>query len=163
MRGGPRGALGREGVCSAGACATAHSSRSAENSGSIGRTSRSGSSSGGTSRATRTSVEKTSQNPQDRASRKALRVDMLPYCMAFRRGSESTVRRQRQEGKQPLSASYRFCSAGWLKEGCATVSGKPVTVEIVETVKRGGRRCRFNVKLIAWRAAPSLTSPVPVA
>ena len=51
--------------------------------------------------------------------------------------------------KEPLSASYCFCSAGWLKEVYETVSGKPVTVEIVETVKRGAQRCRFNVKLSA--------------
>ncbi len=48
---------------------------------------------------------------------------------------------------EPLSASYCFCSAGWLKEVYETVTGRPATVEIVETVKRGGERCRFNVKL----------------
>ena len=53
------------------------------------------------------------------------------------------------ELKEPLSASYCFCSAGWLKEVYETVSGKPVTVEILETVKRGGAVCRFNVKLSA--------------
>ena len=37
------------------------------------------------------------------------------------------------ELKEPLSASYCFCSAGWLKEVYETVSGKPVTVEILET------------------------------
>jgi predicted hydrocarbon binding protein len=51
--------------------------------------------------------------------------------------------------QEPLSASYCFCSAGWLKEVYETVSGRPVTVEIVETVKRGGQRCRFHVKLNA--------------
>jgi hypothetical protein len=49
--------------------------------------------------------------------------------------------------QEPLSASYCFCSAGWLKEVYETVSGKPVSVEILETVKRGGQRCRFEVKL----------------
>ncbi len=51
--------------------------------------------------------------------------------------------------QEPLSASYCYCSAGWLKEVYETVSGKPVSVEILETVKRGGQRCRFNVKLSA--------------
>jgi hypothetical protein len=49
--------------------------------------------------------------------------------------------------QEPLSASYCFCSAGWLKEVYETVSEKPVTVQIVETVKRGGQRCRFEVRL----------------
>jgi hypothetical protein len=49
--------------------------------------------------------------------------------------------------QEPLSPSYCFCSAGWLKEVFATVSGQPVTVEILETVKRGGQRCRFDVRL----------------
>jgi predicted hydrocarbon binding protein len=53
------------------------------------------------------------------------------------------------ESKEPLSASYCFCSAGWLKEVYETVSGKPVTVEILETVKRGGKLCRFDVTLSA--------------
>lgn len=53
------------------------------------------------------------------------------------------------DSQEPLSASYCFCSAGWLEEVYETVSGKQVTVEILETVKRGGQRCRFNVKLSA--------------
>ena len=53
------------------------------------------------------------------------------------------------ELKEPLSVSYCFCSAGWLREVYETVSGKPVTVEILETVKRGGKLCRFDVKLSA--------------
>jgi hypothetical protein len=50
--------------------------------------------------------------------------------------------------EEPLSTSYCFCSAGWLKEVYETVSGGPVSVEILETVKRGGQRCRFEVKLL---------------
>lgn len=50
--------------------------------------------------------------------------------------------------EEPLSRSYCFCSAGWLKEIYETVSGGPVSVEILETVKRGGSRCRFEVKLL---------------
>ncbi len=30
-----------------------------------------------------------------------------------------------------------------------TVTGKPATVEVLETVKRGGKACRFNVTLTA--------------
>lgn len=51
------------------------------------------------------------------------------------------------EIKEPLSPTYCHCSVGWLKELYETVTGKPVTVEAVETVKRGGQACRFNVIL----------------
>jgi hypothetical protein len=51
--------------------------------------------------------------------------------------------------EEPLSTSYCFCSAGWLKEVYETISGASVGVEILETVKRGGQRCRFEVRLKA--------------
>jgi len=38
---------------------------------------------------------------------------------------------------------------GELQEVYETVSGGPVSVEILETVKRGGSRCRFEVKLLS--------------
>jgi predicted hydrocarbon binding protein len=47
--------------------------------------------------------------------------------------------------KEALSRTYCGCSVGWLKEMYETVTGKPVTVEVLETVKRGGAACRFNV------------------
>jgi predicted hydrocarbon binding protein len=50
---------------------------------------------------------------------------------------------------EPLSPTYCHCSVGWLKEMFETVSGKPVTVETHETVKRGGKACRFTVRLEA--------------
>ena len=53
------------------------------------------------------------------------------------------------EVKEELSPTYCQCSVGWLKEMFETVSGKPVKVEALETVKRGGRTCRFNVVLEA--------------
>jgi len=51
--------------------------------------------------------------------------------------------------KEPLSPTYCNCSVGWLKELYETVTGKPVKVEAIETVKRGGQACRFNVILSA--------------
>jgi hypothetical protein len=51
------------------------------------------------------------------------------------------------EIKEPLSPTYCNCSVGWLKELYETVIGKPVKVEVIETVKRGGQACRFNVIL----------------
>ena len=37
------------------------------------------------------------------------------------------------------------CTLGWNQEAFSIVSGKPTTVEIVETVLRGGKRCSFRV------------------
>jgi hypothetical protein len=48
---------------------------------------------------------------------------------------------------EPLSASYCACSVGWLKEMYETVTNGPVTVEVLETVKRGGKVCRFDVTI----------------
>jgi hypothetical protein len=53
------------------------------------------------------------------------------------------------EIKETLSPTYCNCSVGWLKEMYETVTGKPVRVEVLETVKRGGQACRFNVNLTA--------------
>jgi len=53
------------------------------------------------------------------------------------------------EMEQPISATYCDCSVGWLKEMYETVTGGPVNVEVLETVKRGGKACRFNVTVKA--------------
>jgi hypothetical protein len=53
------------------------------------------------------------------------------------------------EIKEALSPTYCNCSVGWLKEMYETVTGKPVRVEVLETVKRGGQACRFDVILTA--------------
>jgi hypothetical protein len=53
------------------------------------------------------------------------------------------------EIKEALSPTYCNCSAGWLKEMYETVTVKPVKVEVLETIKRGGQACRFNVILTA--------------
>jgi hypothetical protein len=37
------------------------------------------------------------------------------------------------------------CSAGWQQEAYSIVLDKPVTVEIEETVLRGGKRCSFRI------------------
>ncbi len=49
----------------------------------------------------------------------------------------------------PLSPTYCHCSVGWIKEMFETVSGSPVAVEVLETIKHGGTACRFDVRLEA--------------
>ena len=53
------------------------------------------------------------------------------------------------EIKEALSPTYCNCSVGWLKQMYETVTEKPVRVEVLETIKRGGQACRFNVILTA--------------
>jgi predicted hydrocarbon binding protein len=50
-----------------------------------------------------------------------------------------------KDGPERLSDTYCHCSAGWVHEMFETVAGKPVKVNIVETVKRGNDRCLLTV------------------
>ena len=51
------------------------------------------------------------------------------------------------ETQQPgsISPSYCFCSVGYVREMHERIFGKPVAVELVESVLRGGKRCRFKM------------------
>ena len=44
-----------------------------------------------------------------------------------------------------LSASFCNCSRGWLMEIFETVLEKPVTVEMEDSIMKGGEQCRFSV------------------
>lgn len=44
-----------------------------------------------------------------------------------------------------LSGTYCLCSVGYVKEWFDQVLGKPVTVELIESVLRGGKRCKFKI------------------
>ena len=52
---------------------------------------------------------------------------------------------QVQSGSGKLSDTYCHCSRGWVKEMYETVVGKPVQVELLESIKRGGKFCRFII------------------
>ena len=51
------------------------------------------------------------------------------------------------EGPARLPDTYCFCSRGWLKEMFETVVGRPVDVDLKESIKRGGKKCRFTIRL----------------
>ena len=51
------------------------------------------------------------------------------------------------EGPERLPDSYCLCSAGWLLEMFGIVVGKPVKVDVVQTIKRGAPDCRFIVHI----------------
>lgn len=52
-----------------------------------------------------------------------------------------------EKGPEKLPETYCYCSQGWIKEMFESVVNKPVQVTIHETVKRGGDKCRFTVKV----------------
>lgn len=52
-----------------------------------------------------------------------------------------------EAGPERLPESYCLCSAGWVQEMFETVAGRPVRVEVIQTIKRGASDCRFIVRL----------------
>jgi predicted hydrocarbon binding protein len=50
-------------------------------------------------------------------------------------------------GRTP--ADFCNCTLGWQQEAFSTVTGKPVTAEIEDTVLRGGKRCSFRITVKA--------------
>jgi len=42
-----------------------------------------------------------------------------------------------------ISATYCLCSVGYVKESHERMLGRPVEVELVDSVLRGGKRCKF--------------------
>jgi len=52
-----------------------------------------------------------------------------------------------KDGPARLPDTYCYCALGWMKETFGTVVGKPVDVELVESIKRGGQECRFIIRL----------------
>jgi predicted hydrocarbon binding protein len=52
-----------------------------------------------------------------------------------------------KDGPPRLPDTYCYCSLGWMREMFGTVVEKPVDVELVESIKRGGEECRFIIRL----------------
>ncbi len=50
------------------------------------------------------------------------------------------------KGPARLSDTYCNCSRGWVMEMFETVSGKPVRVKCLASIKRGDAKCEFEVK-----------------
>ena len=52
-----------------------------------------------------------------------------------------------EKGPEGLSGTYCECSAGYVSEMFTEIVGKPVRVELLESLKRGGKGCRFKIYL----------------
>jgi hypothetical protein len=46
-----------------------------------------------------------------------------------------------------ISPTYCLCSVGYVREMHERILGKPVAVELVDSVLRGGKRCRFRITM----------------
>ena len=46
-----------------------------------------------------------------------------------------------------LSCTYCYCSLGWMKETFGAVVGKPVDVELLQSIVRGAETCEFAITL----------------
>jgi predicted hydrocarbon binding protein len=49
-------------------------------------------------------------------------------------------------GTDPIPAEYCECGRGFVLEAFSAVAGKPVTVELAESIKRGGSVCHFVIR-----------------
>jgi predicted hydrocarbon binding protein len=52
-----------------------------------------------------------------------------------------------EKGPEGLSGTYCECSIGYVNAMFEHVGGKSVRVELLESLKRGGRGCRFKIHL----------------
>ncbi len=52
-----------------------------------------------------------------------------------------------ESGPQRLSGTYCLCSVGYVRQMFKTYTGRESSVELVESLKRGGKTCRFRITL----------------
>jgi len=53
-----------------------------------------------------------------------------------------------EKGPEGLSGTFCYCSAGYVREMFQSLTGKNATVDILETIKRGGKGCKFKVTFV---------------
>lgn len=52
-----------------------------------------------------------------------------------------------ETGSANLSGTYCHCSVGYVREMFSGMAGHPVRVELLESLKRGGKTCSFKIHL----------------
>ena len=52
-----------------------------------------------------------------------------------------------EKGPEGLSGTFCECSVGYVAEMFSDITGQPVQVELLESLKRGGKACRFKIEL----------------
>lgn len=53
-----------------------------------------------------------------------------------------------ETGPEGLSPTYCYCSTGYVKESFNRALGKPVKVELLDSLKRGGKDCIFKIEVL---------------
>ena len=53
-----------------------------------------------------------------------------------------------EDGPSDLSGTYCHCSIGYVREMFTSGTNQKVEVELLESVKRGGKSCRFKITLV---------------
>jgi hypothetical protein len=53
-----------------------------------------------------------------------------------------------EKGPAGLSGTYCQCSVGYVNDMFETQLGRPVKVELLESLKRGGKGCKFKITLV---------------
>jgi len=71
------------------------------------------------------------------------RFDPLNFIILHSNSTSDNVKKV--PGKKNKSASFCNCSRGWLMEIFETVLEEPVTVEMEDSIMKGGEQCRFSV------------------
>ncbi len=51
------------------------------------------------------------------------------------------------DGPERLPDTYCNCSRGWVLEVFGTITGKPVSVDLLGSIRRGNPDCRFTVRI----------------
>jgi predicted hydrocarbon binding protein len=51
------------------------------------------------------------------------------------------------QANAPFSSTYCQCSCGWFRQLFETLLGKPVEVELLDSILQGAERCRFTIHL----------------
>jgi hypothetical protein len=52
-----------------------------------------------------------------------------------------------EQGPEGISGTFCECSVGYVTEMFTDIAHQPVQVELLESLKRGGKRCRFKIQL----------------
>ncbi len=54
-----------------------------------------------------------------------------------------------EDGPRELSRTFCYCSVGYVREAFSMMLGTPVKVELLESLRGGGKNCRFRIDLPA--------------
>ncbi len=52
-----------------------------------------------------------------------------------------------EDGPPGLSKTFCYCSVGYVREWFSMMLGRPVKVELLESLKGGGKSCRFKIAM----------------